>query len=300
MSDYDREMAVLEHAIEKCNTALGTGFFHPMEEQQVIDFAAKFRASRTTGCTLSPLERSWLGSKAMGFENYSRAASQILINKRIAVTGEIHIVADTVAEEETPTSPPADEPSATTPADEEAVETEEDVAAAAELTNTIFSGLKDALAGMKPAQVKDLGKKALTSMLTQGMSGRREDVVTETSPMDGGETFGRTITEEEREAGRKGFAALFGGDAPATDEPVVESPVVESPTVETPVVEAPVAEITTVETPVVEAPVAVVEAPVAVVETPTLVVTEGAVAPAAAAPATPDVVMSGKKKRKER
>ena len=107
--DYTREMSTLAHAFEKGQRALGTGFFHPLDEERLDQFFKKFTASRVTGCTLSTLERSWVIAQSMAVEQYTRAAARVVINKRTMQTGEPLVVLD-VSGELTITDPPVEAP----------------------------------------------------------------------------------------------------------------------------------------------------------------------------------------------
>ena len=119
---------------------------------------------------------------------------------------------------------------------------------------------------LKPGDMANVGKDALAALKN---SGRRQDVITETSPMEGGETV--TVNPAPPTGGFEAVLDMFKRAeelkvARAAEETVVEvktDPVIEA------LIETPVETPEVVETEPQAAP-AVVE------ETPTLVVMEGA------------------------
>ena len=263
--DYTREMSTLAHAFEKGQRALGTGFFHPLDEERLDQFFKKFTASRVTGCTLSTLERSWVIAQSMAVEQYTRAAARVVINKRTMQTGEPLVVLD-VSGELTITDPPVEAPV------EESEGTAEEKKEAEAIIETLFGGLQDMVKNLKPGDMANVGKDALAALKN---SGRRQDVITETSPMEGGETV--TVNPAPPTGGFEAVLDMFKRAeelkvARAAEETVVEvktDPVIEA------LIETPVETPEVVETEPQAAPAVVEETP-AVEETPTLVVMEGA------------------------
>lgn len=291
--DYTREMSTLAHAFEKGQRALGTGFFHPLDEERLDQFFKKFTASRVTGCTLSTLERSWVIAQSMAVEQYTRAAARVVINKRTMQTGEPLVVLDVSGEltitdppVEAPVEPPIEEtpveetPIEETPVEETPVEapveesegTAEEKKEAEAIIETLFGGLQDMVKNLKPGDMANVGKDALAALKN---SGRRQDVITETSPMEGGETV--TVNPAPPTGGFEAVLDMFKRAeelkvARAAEETVVEvktDPVIEA------LIETPVETPEVVETEPQAAPAVVEETP-AVEETPTLVVMEGA------------------------